>query len=322
MSDQDYVLPIRSSSTDDDDELTAYLSDLSAHINVIVVDASPLPVFEARARRWNMVTHVRPIPRFQFLNGKVNGVLSGLDHAGADKVIIADEDVRYDADGLVAMAALLDRYDVVLPQNYFQPAPWHARWDTARSLLNRVAPSGDYPGTLGVRRSPWLVDDGYDGDVLFENLELIRTVVAHGGTKHVARGLYVRRLPPSTAHFAGQRLRQAYDSQAQPLRLAAELAVLPLVVAGLRRRRLGGLTVLAATSMAVAECGRRRAGGVRRFPASASLLTPMWLLERGMCSWLAIGTRIVRGGVRYSGGRISRAAHSTRQLRRQAARRA
>ena len=55
--------------------------------------------------------------------------------------------------------------------------PWHARWDTARTLLNRCL-GRDYPGTLAVRRSRMLATGLYDGDVLFENLELIRTVRA------------------------------------------------------------------------------------------------------------------------------------------------
>ena len=40
------------------------------------------------------------------------------------------------------------RHDLVRPQNYFEPLPWHARWDTARTLLNRGL-GRDYPGTLG-----------------------------------------------------------------------------------------------------------------------------------------------------------------------------
>ena len=71
--------------------------------------------------------------------------------------------------------------ELVRPQNYFAPLRWHARWDTARTLLNRVAGGVDFPGTLAVRRSRSSQTDGYDGDVLFENLELIRTIEAAGG---------------------------------------------------------------------------------------------------------------------------------------------
>ncbi len=55
---------------------------------------------------------------------------------------------------------LLGGADLVRPQNYFAPAPWHARWDTGRILLDRAFAS-DYPGTLGVRRSTLLGAVGY-----------------------------------------------------------------------------------------------------------------------------------------------------------------
>jgi hypothetical protein len=58
--------------------------------------------------------------------------------------------------------------------------------------------------------------------VLFENLELIRTVRAGGGTLRYLRSPLVRRLPPDARTFLSQRVRQAYDSLAQPWRLAAE----------------------------------------------------------------------------------------------------
>src|SRR5918912_708810 len=91
---------------------------------------------------------------------------------------------------LAAIVAELDSADVVRPQNYFDPFPWHACLDTARSLLNRIS-GGDWPGTLGVRRSRLLATHGYDGKVLFENLELVRTVKAAGGVEAVPPGFFV-----------------------------------------------------------------------------------------------------------------------------------
>jgi hypothetical protein len=154
--------------------------------------------------------------------------------------VIADDDVRYDADALRRLLDRLRESDLVRPQNYFDPLPWHARWDTARTLLNRSF-GADFPGTLGVRRSRFLAMGGYDGDVLFENLELIRTVRADGGQVDSPLDLYVRRPPPSSAHFRGQRVRQAYDDLALPTRMALELALIPAVALGLSRRRPGPL---------------------------------------------------------------------------------
>src|SRR5690606_804434 len=180
-------------------------------------------------------TLIPPNPELKTTNGKVWGVLTGLSIAEHERVIVADDDVRYDEGTLRRMRALLDEADVVRPQNYFSPAPWHAKWDSARSLINRVT-GGDWPGTLGVRKAA--LPHGYDGDCLFENLEMVRTIKAAGGRELVALDLYVRRVPPSSRHFFSQRVRQPYDAWARPLRSAVPPAVLPAVAfpAAARRR--------------------------------------------------------------------------------------
>jgi hypothetical protein len=50
-------------------------------------------------------------------------------------------------------------------------------------------------------------------------------------------------------------------------------------------------------------------------PADVPFWAPLWVLERGVCSWLALAQRL-RGGVSYRGQRLPIAAHSTRALRR------
>jgi hypothetical protein len=315
----DYVLPLRWSDDEGLDELAAYLHDLAALARVTVVDGSPEPLFHAHARAFgDVVRHVRPDWPVPCRNGKVRGVLTGVRLAESDKVVIADDDVRYDGTALDRVARLLDGADLVRPQNYFAPAPWHARWDTARSLLNRAVAGADYPGTYGLRRGLLLAVGGYDGNVLFENLELTRTVRAAGGREVRPLDLYVRRLPPSAAHFRGQRVRQAYDDFAQPWRLAMFLAVWPAAVTVVARqgtRGLGRVGAAALVVIGVAEAGRRRAGGARVFPATASLMAPLWVVERATCSWAALVLRL-RGGVPYAGARVSVAAHSTWRLRR------
>ncbi|MFI6332369.1 glycosyltransferase [Micromonospora chersina] len=314
-----YVLPIRRLDTRDSDELTPYLRWLAARVEVIVVDGSPPPVFAHHRRLWGeLVRHLPPEPGLRGRNGKVLGVLTGVPAAGHEDVVIADDDVRYDEHGLRAVRLLLRRADLVRPQNYFDPLPWHACWDTGRILLNRAV-GADFPGTLAVRRSVFLAMGGYDPDVLFENLELIRTVRAHGGTVATEAGLYVRRLPPTARHFCSQRTRQAYDELARPVRLLAALLVLPGVVVAVAARRPALLATGAAAVVALAEVGRRRAGGRAVFPPATAWTAPLWLLERGVCSWLAVSQAVCRGGVRYAGGRLGRAANSTRALRRRLA---
>lgn len=311
-----YVLPLRwERDAGRLDELTRYLLWLRDYCEVIVVDGSPQPAFDRHAAAWAGVVHCRPDPDLRYLNGKVNGVLTGLRRASAGLIVLADDDVRYNFAALHAVVAALRSADLVVPQNVFAVWPWHARWDTARSLLNRSY-GRDYPGTLGLRRSSVELSDGYDGDVLFENLELIRTVTALGGRVHNAPDLYVARLPPSTDGFWAQRVRQAYDSLAQPARLLAELSLLPALGVLSRRHPLLGPMAAALGATAVAEIGRRRAGGDTVYPRTAALWMPAWLVERGICSWVAIWQRIAHGGVRYAGHRIRVAAHSTSQISR------
>jgi hypothetical protein len=314
-----YVVPVRWSDGDQRQELAGYLRRLRAHCaELIVIDGSPPPVFAANGNAWgDCATHLPPDPAEACLNGKVAGVRTGVRLASHERVVLADDDVRYDPEALRRTVELLGEHDLVRPQNYFDPLPWHARWDTARTLLNRSI-GRDYPGTLAVRRSRMLAMGCYDGDVLFENLELIRTVRANGGVVASPLDLYVARRPPTASHFWGQRTRQAYDDFAIPARMALWLAVIPLLLSSRSRRRAAAPIALALLATLAAEHGRRRAGGSRVFPASASLLAPLWVLERGVCAWLALAHRLRRGGVRYGDDVIAVAAHSERELRRAA----
>jgi hypothetical protein len=310
-----YVLPLRWDDDRDPGELTAYLRRLSQTVEVIVVDGSPLEIFKSHHERWrHLCRHLPPDPDVSFLNGKVDGVFSGVRRATWEAVIIADDDVRYDEAALSRVAQLLRHADLVRPQNYFDPMPWHALWDSARSLLNRAF-GGDFPGTLGFRKTFFIAMGGYDGDVMFENLELIRTVAAAGGKEIVALDLFVARVPPSSEGFRSQRVRQAFDDLAMPLRLVAALALLPVTLFLIAVRRKRWLLGASLASMMVAEVGRRRAGATSVFPPRASAFAPLWLLERGVCSWLALGSRIFFGGVRYRRGTIKMAATPARRLR-------
>jgi hypothetical protein len=311
-----YVLPLRAERPLLDGELTAYLRSVAGMAELLVVDGSEAAVFSAHAAAWG--TFARHLPVDADLatpNGKVGGVLTGIRHARHERVVLADDDVRYDAASLRSVAATLDGAHVVRPQNYFSPLPWHARWDTGRILLNRLL-GGDWPGTLAVRRSALLATGGYDGSVLFENLELVRTVAAAGGREALRDDVFVLRRPSTTRHFLGQRVRQAYDELARPERLAAQLAVVPVMAALAAGGRWGALAAGAAAVASLAEAGRRKGGGERVFPASASLLAPLWLLERGVCSWLAVGTRLLGRGVGYRGTVLARAATPVAELRR------
>ena len=329
------MLPLRRSGFEpepDVADLVEYVVGLAPLVDVTVVDGSAEVLFDdlgARLRRAGpvpRVRHVRPDP-WPGGNGKVGSVVTGVRRARHERVVIADDDVRYTADVLQAVTAALgppeaggDWADLVRPHNVFSPLPWHARWDTARSLV-AVALGHDHPGTFALRRSTFLAAGGYAGDVLFENLELVRTLRAAGGVVAHRPDLHVVRRPPATVHFLGQRVRQAYDDLAQPARFAAEAALAPAVLAAsLRSRRSGRrggrrtAAVLALAAAGVAEAGRRRLGRPAAVPPSAAGWAPLWLAERAVCVWLALAHR-ARGGMPYRGARLPVAAHRTRDLR-------
>jgi hypothetical protein len=310
-----YILPIRSASSQTEGELTPYLHWVAHRAETIVVDGSAPDVFAQHAAAWgSVVRHVAPASDLATPMGKVGGVLTGLRLASNERIIVADDDVRYDEKSMCQVARALDSAHVVRPQNFFEPLPWHARWDSGRMLLNRLA-GGDWPGTLGVRRSVLRATGGYDGRAMFENLELVRTVLAAGGREQLLLATFVARRPSTARHFWSQRVRQAYDEIARPARLAGQLALLPgaaLLVAGFGWMALG---IAALGVMGLAELGRRRAGGRAVFPASASLLAPAWVVERALCSWLAVGSYVALGGVRYRGTVLRHAATPMRVLR-------
>ncbi len=312
--DLEYVLPVRwdARRAPEIEELADYLRWLCTVDDVTVVDGSEAEPFAAHAAAWGRhARHVAP-DRPRGPNGKVAGVETGVRMARHEKVVIADDDVRYGREELAALAATLDAGDLVRPQSVFTEAVWHTRWDTARILLNRAL-GHDYPGTHGVRRSAFLAAGGYDDGAMFENLEMARTLSAAGFTVLDAPWLFVPRLAPSTSQFWSQRVRQAYDDFAQPARLVAELALLPgLALTARHKPRL--LLAWALAAIAAAEAGRWRDEGRGAFAPTAALWAPAWLGERAVCVWLAAAARLA-GGVRYGDRRVRLAAHSERALR-------
>ncbi len=147
----EYVVCLRWSGDEDFSEFTGSLEQLSRIVDVTVVDGSVYPAFGRHAAAWNRFARHQPVGQWPGRNRKVARVVTG---------VLAAEIVR--------------------PQNVCRPLAWHARWDTAGILLNRAFGS-DYPGTLGARRSTFVAVGGYDGDVVFGNLQLIATITAAGG---------------------------------------------------------------------------------------------------------------------------------------------
>jgi hypothetical protein len=300
-----YVLPIRRERSGNERELAGYLASLSI-AEIIVVDGSPADAFDRlKDALSDRIQHVRPDPSLHGLNGKVRGVLTGLQLAAYERIVIADDDVRYNDGALRAVLACLDHAEVVRPQNYFDPAPWHAVFDGARCLINRAL-DGDWPGTLAIRKSA--LPNGYNADVLFENLELVRTIRVAGGRECVARGLFVRRLPPTSKHYWSQRVRQAYDEFARPARLAAALTIVPLLLISLLLKTPTIAGAIAILAIMLAFTGWLCEGAWRYFSPWSIVAAPLWVCERGVCAWIAVYRRVMCGGMWYAGGVIRDAA--------------
>lgn len=311
----EYILPLRWTDDAGLADLACYLRQLTEWIPVTVVDGSPSKLFQHHGRTFPPSVRHLPPEGGRSGNGKVAGVMTGVRTSTADLLVIADDDVRYTRESLAAVVHHLSSVDVVRPQNFFEPLPWHAHWDTARTLINR-AWSADFPGTMGLRRSALLATGGY-APVLFENLELIRTISAAGGREKVIPDLFVARRPPTARHFLKQRVRQAYDDFAQPGRLAVELVLLPAIVAAgwLPARSGTVLFGLAFAPVIAAVIGRQRHNGTAVFPFRTVLYAPLWALERAVCVWIALGYWLT-GGVPYAGTKLKTAAHSENELRR------
>jgi hypothetical protein len=248
-------------------------------------------------------------PRWRYLNGKVNGVLTGVALARCERIILADDDVVYARADVDRMHALLEDHDLVVPQNYFQPLPWWAGIETGRILLNRaLRPAGDYPGTFGVRKSAFARLGPYDGDVLFENEEMRRHFLRHGARVHHARDFLVMRRPPTFAKWREQRVRQAYEDLGTRGKTAAFVAGMPVgVVLTAAFGTLAGVAyavAVAAVAIALAAIGRDE-GARSVVPWRVCLLAPVWVIERSVSVHRALWRRL-RGGCEYGGRRILR----------------
>lgn len=272
-----------------------------AGCEVLVVDGSPRDVFDAHEGVWRgACKHVPVDQQYKYLNGKVNGIHTGISLATHERVILADDDIRYSLEDVRRMIKLLGDYEMVRPQNYLRPLPLWARTEAARMLINRAwIKEGDYPGTLGVRRSAMLRVGHYDGDVLFDNEEIVRHFRARGASVCYARDFFILKRPPNLRKWIEQRPRQAYEDFVMRAKTAF-FALLPVAfalawLAGGWRWALAFLAVVACGAALVAARGLGD-GATRFFPAWLCLYAPLWVVERAASTYWAFYWRVARGG--------------------------
>jgi len=300
-----YLLPIRRAAfaATEAAELAAYFRTLGdAGCDVLAVDGSPDPVFQQNHDAWSSVCrHERVDRSFSYLNDKVNGIHTGVNLAATEKIILADDDIRYTAAQIERVCELLEDFEVVRPQNFLSPLPWWARMEAVRMLINRATlRTADYPGTCAFRRESMLRVGHYDGDVLFDNEEIIRHFAREGATVSYALNLFVQKRPPRFRKWIEQRPRQAYEDFGLRAKTALFFALpwlgLAMVFASGRQGALlyAILLVVIATGLAVA--GRLRGAAAEYFPTSVCLFAPLWILERTLSTYWALYWHVVHGG--------------------------
>jgi hypothetical protein len=310
-----YLLPIRRvrACREEARRFALYFRRLAqAGCEVIVVDGSPPEVFTAHARAWSRVCrHVGVDPRYKYLNGKVNGVHTGLDLASCEFVVLADDDIRYTAEEIERVCALLERHEMVRPQNYLAPLPLRARTESARMLINRgTLRAGDYPGTCAFRRTAFRRVGPYDGDVLFDNEEIVRHFALQGADVLCATDFFVLKRPPTLRKWLEQRPRQAYEDFVMRTKTALFASLLPATLAlGLLAGVAASLAfayVVALASVLVALRGLLRDRAYELFPASTVLYAPLWVLERALSVYWAFYWRARYGGYPFGAALLSK----------------
>lgn len=283
-----------------------------AGCEVLIVDGSPKSIFEEHKKSWeSFCVHVAPDPKYTYLNGKVNGVHTGVALASCERIILADDDIRYTASDIERMCHLLNQFEMVRPQNFIHPRPLWARLEIARILINRgVLRAGDYPGTCGFGRSAMYRVGPYDGDVLFDNEEIVRHFALHRATIKYALDFFILKRPPTFTKWLEQRPRQAYEDFVMRAKTAAFLAVLPVTLAlsYLRSIRAGLVffTALALFSVLLASIGLLRDAAYRFFPFYSSLFAPLWMLERSLSVYWAVYWRVRYGGYPFGAQLLSK----------------
>jgi hypothetical protein len=298
-----YLLPVRRAnfSATEARELADYFRALNdAGCDVLVIDGSPSPVFQQHDDAWHSVCRHEQVDRsFGFLNDKVNAIQTGVRLASMQKIVLADDDIRYSAAEIDRVCALLESFDVVRPQNFLAPLPWWARMEAARMLVNRATlRTGDYPGTCAFRRSTMLRVGSYDGDVLFDE-EIIRHFARAGATISYATNFFVRKRPPTFRKWIEQRPRQAYEDfglrAKTALFLSLPLLAVWMVAFGLKNF-VPFLLCVSIAAVLLAALGRFRGPASAYFPISVCFFAPLWILERSVSTYWALYWHFARGG--------------------------
>ena len=178
-------------------------------------------------------------------------------------------------------------------------------------LINRATlRTADYPGTCAFRKSAMLGVGHYDGDVLFDNEEMIRHFAHCGCSIAYANDLFVEKRSPSFNKSIEQRPRQAYEDFGMRAKTALFLTLFPMLV--LVSLWFGGqatvtyCAVLATLSVLLALGGRARGRAAQFFPIRCCCFAPLWVWERSFSTYWAFYWYFSRGGYPFGDQLLSR----------------
>ena len=278
-------------------ELADYLSSLSAAgCETIVVDRSEGETLEAHRRVLRWVARHIPVRREHLSpSGRVDPLRAAALVAGFEKVIVADLDIRYTSAEVGRMCELLDRHEVVEPQDYLDPLPWWSGIEAGRILMTRaIDPQPDHGASFGFRRSilgtlPAL-GNGVSGDQ-------VRRLAAAGAEVYAPGQLFVKREPSRLSEWIATRAPEASDDFDFPVRSAFFFSLLPLLaaLAFFGGVRIAGAFATAVAIGALAFAVRGRFEASRYFPLHAVLFAPLWVVERSVSVWWALLLRLRAG---------------------------
>src|SRR5216684_1611996 len=154
-----YVVPLEDSATWSPGDLQAfseYLSTLGvAGCDVLILDGSASETLDRNRRTLRWVGRHRTVsPQHRGSGGAIDSLRCAAAEALCEKVIVASPEVRYTAAELVNVCDLLDRHEVVEPQDYVDPLPWWGAIDAGRILVHRsIERHTEHGATFGFRKS-------------------------------------------------------------------------------------------------------------------------------------------------------------------------
>ncbi|HEX9160385.1 MAG TPA: hypothetical protein VF980_01660 [Thermoanaerobaculia bacterium] len=275
-------------------ELANYLSSLHlAECEVLVLDDCGVAAFDDRDRilRW-VAQHVAVLPHQRFSDGSVDVLQAATELAATDKLIIASTDARYTAADVRSICELLDRHEVVEPEEYVDPLPWWGGFDAGRILLHRgVDQTAHVRSTFALRRTSFRPLRGFDERPVGN---CARRLLMQGAEVHEAHNVFVRREPRPFGAWLRERPREASADLATPMKSALFLAAVPLLavlaVIGGTEMAGGYAGVMAFASIMLAVRGRAGAG--KFFPMRACLFAPLWICERSLSLYWALFDRL------------------------------